>query len=286
MDDFFLNKFVLITGGSTGIGLSLAKQLASNGASIAIIARTKDTLDKAFHDLEKIHSNGSFIEAVSADVSNADEIREAIEHLIKTHGVPDILITCAGVTHPGEFLELADEIFHWNMDVNYYGTLNAIRAVAPGMVKRGSGIITAISSGAGYYNYYGYTAYGASKFAVTGLAEALRMELKPRGIQVSLVLPGDTDTPQLAYEKKYKPEITNMISSVGGLRTADQAAADIIKGIQKGKFIILPSNDIKLLYFLINLLGRKIFNTYFDWAVRKAFAKQADAKRQAKQPEK
>ncbi len=278
IDQFYRDKFVLITGGSTGIGLALACQLAALGANIAVTARTPENLEKARQKIELRALSGRFVTAFPSDVSKRDEVYSKFNELIQKFGVPDILITCAGVTHPGEFLKLSDEIFKWNMDVNYYGTLYAIRAVAPGMVQRGSGVIVCISSGAGYYNFYGYSAYGASKYAVWGLADALRMELKPNGIQVSIVFPGDTDTPQLAYEKQYKPEITSMITGVAGVASADQTAAEIIKGVSRGKYFILPGKETKLLWVLMGLLGRRPFNAYFDRAVRKALARQSAAK--------
>ncbi len=280
LDLFYRDKFVLITGGSSGIGLALARQLAAMGANVAITARTEETLEKARQEIEQHALEGHFVHAFPSDVSNREEVYTSFQKLIQQFGVPDMLFTCAGVTHPGEFLQLSDEIFRWNMDVNYYGTLYAIRAVAPGMAERGSGVIVCISSGAGYYNFYGYSAYGASKYAVWGLADALRMELKPHGVQVSVVFPGDTDTPQLAYEKKFKPEITSMITGVAGVATADQTAAEIIKGVCKGRYFILPGTEAKLLWVLMGLIGRRPFNAYFDRAVRKALTKQSTVKNQ------
>lgn len=279
MDTFFQDKFVLITGGSTGIGFALACQLANLGANIAVTARTIETLEHARQEIEKQLQPNHFVDAFSSDVSNAESIRDAIRDLIERRGVPDILINSAGVTRPGEFLKLPDSVFRWNMEVNYFGTLNAIRAVAPGMVARGSGIIANISSVAGYFNVYGYTAYGASKFAVTGLSEALRMELKPKGIQVSVIMPPDTDTPQLAYETRYKPAITRMISGTISKFTAEATAAEIIKGLRKGKYFIAVGGTTRQLLFVEKVFGRRIFYAIFDRLVRKAEARRSQPRR-------
>lgn len=279
MDTLFQNKFALITGGSSGIGLALACQLAALGTNIAITARTTDTLEHARQEIEKHIQPKHFVDAFSSDVSNGEDVREAIRTLIETHGVPDILINSAGVTRPGEFLKLPDSVFRWNMEVNYFGTLNAIRAVAPGMVARGSGIIANISSVAGYFNVYGYTAYGASKFAVTGLSEALRMELKPKGIQVSVIMPPDTDTPQLAYETRYKPAITRMISGTINTYTAEETAAEIIKGLRKGKYFIPVGGTTKQLLLVEKVFGRRLFYAIFDRLVRKAEARRSQPRR-------
>lgn len=273
-DLFYRDKFVLITGGSSGIGLALARQLAALGANIAITARTLENLEKARQEIDQHILPGHFVHAFPSDVTQPEIIRAAVNELVQTYGVPDILINSAGVTHPGEFLKLDDSIFRWNMEVNYFGTLNAIRAVLPGMVERGSGIIANISSVAGYFNVYGYTAYGASKFAVTGLSEALRMELKPRGIQVSLVLPPDTDTPQLAYETRYKPAITRMIAGTIGKYQPDETAREILKGLRKKNFLILVGSTTKQLYIAEKILGRQFFYIIFDRLVKKAVDRQ------------
>jgi len=274
MDQFYRNKLVLITGGSSGIGLALARQLATLGANIAITARTEETLEKARQEIQKNLTGDHIVHAFSSDVTKAEKIKEGIQQLIQTYGVPDILINSAGVTRPGEFLKLDEDVFRWNMEVNYFGTLNAIRAVAPGMLARGSGIIANISSVVGYFNIYGYTAYGASKFAVNGLSEALRMELKPRGIQVSVIMPADTDTPQLAYETRYKPAITRMISGTIHKYSPEQTAGEILKGLRKGKYFILVGSTTKQLYYAEKILGRQFFYTVLDRMVRKAVARQ------------
>jgi len=116
---------------------------------------------------------------------------------------------------------------------------------------------------------FGYSAYGASKYAVRGFSDVLRAELKPRGIHVSVIFPPDTDTPQLAYETPFKPPETRALSSTGGVLTADQVAQAILKGIIRRQYIILPGTETKLLYHLNNLLGNAIY-PLMDWMIRKA----------------
>ena len=162
------------------------------------------------------------------------------------------------------------------MDVNYYGTVHSVMAFLP-LMEPGA-FITNISSTVGFLGVYGYTAYGASKYAVNGLSEALRMELKPHRIQVSLVIPADTQTPQLAYELQYKPEVTRRITKVAGLMEPQKVAEEILDGIARGKYLILPGSETKFLYALLRIFGRSLFYAYFDGLVRRTLHEMASSK--------
>ncbi|MHB8933467.1 MAG: SDR family oxidoreductase [Bellilinea sp.] len=269
MKNIYQKKHVLITGGSSGIGLAVAKGAARLGANISIISRRLDVLEQAQLEILEQRIEETFVNIISADVSNEEEIAEALHTLVFDRELPDIVINCAGVTHPGEFYKLSTDIFRWNMEINYYGTVYVLKALVPGMIRRGSGRIVNISSGVGIMNIYGYTAYGASKFAVNGLTEALRMELKPHGIQVSLVIPADTNTPQLAYEDRYKPAVTRELNKVGGLMEPEAVAEELLAGVSRGRYLILPGSDIKFLYALLRIFGRSLFYRYLDAIVSK-----------------
>ncbi len=269
MNNYYLNKHVLVTGGSSGIGLAVAKHAASLGANISIIGRRTEVLETAKQEILAKRSADTFVDAISADVSDEEEITNALHTLTLERNLPDVVINCAGVTHPGEFVNLSTELFRWNMNINYFGTLYVLKALVPDMIRRGTGAIANISSGVGILNFYGYSAYGASKQAINGLTEALRMELKPHGVQVSLIIPGDTNTPQLEYENKYKPAATREINKLGGLMKPEDAAVEILSGIARGKYLILPGGDIKMLYAMLRVLGKSLFNAYLDSIVRK-----------------
>jgi len=141
------------------------------------------------------------------------------------------------------------------MAVNYFGTLYAIKAVAPAMVARRSGQIVLISSGAGLVGLFGYTAYAPSKFALRGLAESLRGELKPAGVAVTIVYPPDTDTPQLTEENLTKPAETRALTAAGGLWTADAVARVTLDGMRRGKFSITPGAQLTALSWLHSLIA-------------------------------
>lgn len=135
------------------------------------------------------------------------------------------------------------------------------------MVARGRGSIVAVSSGAALMGVYGYTAYGPSKFAVRGLLEALRAELKPHGVHVACVFPPDVDTPQLADENLYKPAETFAISGTVKPMTADAVAAKIVRAIERGKFAVYPNAEMSLFGGLAPLLA-PVMRRYVDRKVR------------------
>lgn len=280
LTDFYQNKKVLITGGSSGIGLALASLLIQHQAKVCILARTPENLQKAIRELENSRPSPNIeITSLSADVSDSANLNQALSQLFSHWGKVDILINSAGVAHPGEFWLLEEKIFHQMMQINYFGTVNAIRAVLPNMLAKKNGIIVNLSSVVGYLNIYGYTAYGASKHAVTGLSDALRMELKPHGIQVSLVYPPDTDTPQLAYENQFKPYITKSLASSGGILKPEQVAKEILVGVARRKYLILPGFENKLIYFAFRLVGKGLAYALMDRMVRSALQRKTTAEK-------
>ncbi len=271
------HQLAFITGGSSGIGLALAKQFARRGANVWIAARHMEQLFSAQKEIEAVRMTpAQQVGILQLDVANKDQIAVVAEELLSKAGVPDYVVNSAGVVHPGEFLNLDLARFEWMMDINYFGTVYIIRALLPALVKRGSGHIVNISSSAGFVGVYGYTAYCASKFAVRGFSDALRSEVKNCGIQVSLVFPPDTDTPQFAYEEPIKPAITKEVTKTTGLMSPDQVAQKILQGVDAGRYIILPGLINRLTYFLVNLLGVRWY-TLMDWMVNDARRKVGPA---------
>lgn len=265
----------VITGGSSGIGLAVAKQLAQQGYHLSLIARNIDLLAQAQQIVSDYRADPDRqqVMIVSADVSDSSAVQQAIHACIEVLGVPHLLVTSAGIAYPGYFMEIPPEMIKQLMDVNYLGTIYAIRAVLPLMQAHGSGHLCLISSGAAFTGIYGYSAYGASKFALRGLAESLRCELKPDGIAVSIVYPPDTDTPQLAEENKIKPPETKAIGGSADVMSADTVAKVIVRGLKKRKFTIAPGLSMKLLN-IAHRIAAPLLNRYFDAIVKKTQVKQ------------
>ena len=271
---------VVVTGGSSGIGRAFVGQVVGRGAKVSVLA-----LDDA--DLEavgdELRGRNARFELAAVDVTDRPAVQAAVDRVSAVLGPCDLLLTCAGVAHPGYFEQLDDEIFRQMMEVDYFGTLHAVRAVVPDMIRRRSGSVVGISSAAGLVGVFGYTAYGPAKFAVRGLFEALRAELRPYGIHVGCVCPPDTDTPQLAYENRFKPDETRAISGTIKPFSADQVAASIVRGVERGRFLITPDWQTRLVARTAGLAQEAYFG-FFDSRVRSVRRRRGAALPHATRP--
>jgi len=249
------NRHVLITGGSSGIGLALARQCTAAGARVSLIARDPSKLAAATAAVRAENPAAPEVFTAPVDVANEAALVIAIRAAETAHGPVDVLITSAGIARPGYFAKQPTSVHEQTMAVNYFGTLYAIRAVAPSMRARRSGSVVIVSSGAGLVGLFGYTAYAPSKFALRGLAESLRGELKPDGVAVTIVYPPDTDTPQLAEENLTKPRETKALTAAAGLWTADAVARATLDGVRRGRFSVTPGAQLTALAWLHSLIA-------------------------------
>jgi len=252
----FRGSNVIITGGSSGIGKAVAKLLAADGANVFIIARDEARLGQAVSEIEAERlSPDQRFGAFTADVKSYEEVETAVAAIVAAHGLPDGLVNSAGTTYPGHFEEIPLDTFRHLMDVNFFGTLHCIRAVLPYLQDRGGGFITNISSGAGLVSWFGFTAYAATKFAVRGFSDALRDELKPQGISVSVAFPPDTDTPQLAFEQALLPAETKAISGTVAPMSPVEVARQILSGVRRGKYLIMPGLKSQMMLRFFSTFG-------------------------------
>lgn len=270
----FEDKLVLITGGSSGIGLALAKKLSASGANVFILARRKPLLELAFLELEKNRKKpDQKFGMLCADVSDENWVNEILDQFLLEHGTPDLVINSAGITYPGKFEELPTEAFQKCININYLGMVYVLKRIVPGMIARKSGHIVNLSSVAGFGGVYGYTAYGASKFAINGFSETLLFELKYYGIKVSVVFPADTETPQLDEDRRLRPDVTEALSSSNTQTLSPEQTADaIIKGIKKEQYVITPGSDATWMYharYTLSTLSLKAIQFLTDQAYKK-----------------
>lgn len=238
----FMGKSAVITGGSKGIGKATAREIVMRGGSVCIIARGREALKRTGSELESLRPQGAaqFIETIAADTTDMKKLKPLIEKYVKRKGIPDYLINCVGYAYPQYIEKLTVADFRKNMEVNYYGQLVPILALLPYYMKERRGYIANVSSMMGYFGIMGYASYAPTKFAIVGLTEVLRHELKPYNIGFSLLYPPDTDTPGYEIENKTKPRECAIMSEKARLMTAEEVAEKFVDGIVKKRFNILP----------------------------------------------
>lgn len=240
--DFYRGKRVFITGGSSGIGRSTAHLLTDWGAQVWIAARGEQRLKDVASELNCGYS--------VMDVGDRASVQAGTAEVLTGLGGVDIVINNAGIAHPAAVMDTPDQVFEDMMRINYMGTVHVTRAFLPHLREQRSGHICNVASLLGFMGIYGYTAYAASKFAITGFSDCLRQELVGSGVGISVLFPPDTDTPQLHEENKIKPEETKAVAGEIKPLSAETVATSMLTGIRKGTYHIVPGAMSKLTYFM------------------------------------
>ena len=198
-------KVVVITGGSLGIGRSLALRCFENGASVIVIARNPQNLQKIKDDLESKRVNElQRVVVKQADVTSLEQVNLSFDEIIDEFKQIDYLVNCAGKSVSNAFDQAPISDFEFMMNLNYFGTLYPTKRAVELMKQQRSGHIVIVSSIAGLVGLHGYSAYSSSKFALVGLAQCLHMELRSFNVHVTCGFPPDTDTPGFEEEEKTK----------------------------------------------------------------------------------
>lgn len=249
-------KVVLITGGSRGLGLVMARQLVAEGADVAILSRDREELDRAFDELARSDAR---VLAMTCDITVREQAEAAVAEVLKRRGRIDVLINNAGVitVGPVETMTMAD--YELAMRTHFWGPLYFIRAVLPSMRRQGGGRIVNITSIGGKVSAPHLVPYNASKFALVGLSEGLRAELAKDGIAVTTVAPGlmRTGSPLRAWFKgRHRSEFA-WFSISGALpllsMSADSAARRILDACKRGEAEVVLSLPAKLAVLLHDL---------------------------------
>jgi len=243
----FHGKHVLITGGTKGLGLALAKRLAVNQqAQVTVCARTERDLNETTRAIREAFAEDHFgrVQGIVCDVTDADQVEKMIASAEGAFGPISVLICCAGQALPGHFVEQSVEDFKRQIELNYVGSLLPTHKVVKNMVERKQkdGKIIFVASQAALMSMAGYAAYSPSKFAVRGLAEALRHELLPHQIDVHIAFPGNMNSPGYEVEQRTKPAVTKKIEAGESLHDPLDVAIATLDSISKGEFAIYGGN--------------------------------------------
>ncbi len=245
----FDGKTVLITGGSRGLGLVLAREFARRGAKLAICARDEEELARARVDLE---SRGAEVLTVPCDITNRSEVDEMMALIRDRYGRVDVLVNNAGIIQVGPLAVMTLQDFEEAMKTHFWGPLYTILAVLPEMQRRRSGRIVNISSIGGKISVPHLVPYSASKFALVGLSEGLRAELAKEGVVVTTVCPGlmRTGSPRNAkFKGQHRAEYAWFsISDALPLTSmnAERAALQIIEASRRGDAEVVLSIQAQL----------------------------------------
>ena len=229
----FKNQVVVITGASNGIGKQLSIDLAARGAIVAGCGRSIERLRDTLKEVRRASPSSAMI---GCDVSDAEQVQGMVAKIATDFGKIDVLINNAGVGMRKPFIETDLKTIEEIIRINYLGAVYCTKAVLPHMIAKRTGHIVNISSGAGLIGTLNMAAYCASKFAMNGWSESLYHELKPLGIDVSIVCPGPVQTEFSRDFRDSQPKAAaNLIVS------AEAVAQAIIKVLENKRFeVVLP----------------------------------------------
>jgi 3-dehydrosphinganine reductase len=250
----FDGKMIYMTGGSSGIGLEMGKIFTAKGADLLLLARNTEKLQTARLAMEPFRRHpAQRIETLSVDVADLQDVEAKMQTALADFGAPDILINSAGINkYADRFENITYDMFDEVIKINLYGPRNMIHTLLPAM-KTKRGHIVILSSAAGLFGMFGYTAYGTSKAALLGLSDSLRYELKPMGMAVTVVCPPEVDTPMNIDEAKTLPPEGRAVKSLSTLMTPEDAARVIVAAIARKQYLFIPGTSTRFLWLLHRL---------------------------------
>ncbi|MBA3647599.1 MAG: SDR family oxidoreductase [Chitinophagales bacterium] len=260
------NKVVIITGASSGIGKSCAFSFAKKNAAVMLAARDDSKLKKV---CDEIKSAGGIASFCKTDVSRENDCKNLIEKTVEEFGRIDVLINNAGISMRALFADLDLIVIRELMDTNFWGTVYCTKYALTEILKN-KGSIAGVSSIAGFKGLPGRAGYSASKFAMQGFLESLRIETLKKGIHVLIVCPGYTSSNiRLSALNKEGKEQGETPLDENKLMSADEVANEIVKGIQKETRTLILTSQGK-----ITVLLNKFFPAFMDKMVYRVVSKE------------
>lgn len=262
-------KNVVVTGGSYGIGMGIARAFLREGSNVFTIARNQEKLDTSVLELKKDARANRTVRGYPGDVGDWDRISRVIDQIASDNGGIDVVVNNAGLQIPDYFEKQDVEVFERTVRTNYLGSVYVTKAALPYLLKNKKSALVFLYSAAGITGIFGYSSYSPTKAAVLSLAEAIRQELKDKGLRVTVLCPADVDTPSHTEELKTRPPECNVISESAGLMTVAELADIFMAGFKKGKFMVIGGFVTKLLY-RVNGISPRFVGFYFDMLIKKA----------------
>lgn len=265
----FKDKVVIVTGGSSGIGKEVAREFLRHGARITISGRNEIQLKQAEQELQK---TGGEVLAVSGDVSNEQDCIRLINETLNRYGRIDILVNNAGISMRALFAEVSLDVIRQVMDINFWGTIYCTKYALPSLLKN-QGVVVGISSIAGMKGLPARTGYSASKFAMHGFLEALRIENLYTGLHVLICYPGFTasNIRNTALNKDGKPQGESPRNE-DKMMQPDEVACELVKAVAKRKRMLILTRQGKL-----TALVNKFFPGWLDRQVYKHLAAEPNS---------
>jgi short-subunit dehydrogenase len=260
------DKVVIITGASSGIGLACAKAFSKYKAKVVIAARTLEKLKEVAYEIER---TGARCLPVKTDVTIEDDCKRLVEATIEKFGRIDILVNNAGISMRAIFDEVEIEVLRKVMDVNFWGTVYCTKYALP-YIQKTKGTIVGISSLAGFHGLPGRTAYSASKFAMHGFLESIRIENLHKGIHVLILAAGFTasNIRKRALDAHGRPQGETPIKE-NKLASPEWVAMNLIRAIRKKK-----RNRIMTIEGQLSVLFQRILPRLVDGVIYRKFAKE------------
>ncbi|MXV52308.1 SDR family oxidoreductase [Pedobacter sp. HMF7647] len=265
----FKNKTIVITGASSGIGKACAEEFAKRGANLVLGARQYVTLCEISQEIEK--KFGVKAVAVQCDVAREDDCEQLIKQAVLTFNRVDVLINNAGISMRALFKDLDLVVLRNLMNVNFWGTVYCTKYALPELLKS-KGSVVGVTSIAGYRGLPGRTGYSASKFAMNGFLEALRVENLKTGLHVMIAAPGFTasNIRNTALVKDGSQQGESSMDE-GKMMTAEEVAVIIADGVNDRKRSLIMTGQGKLA-----VLMNKLIPAWVDKQVFKLFSKEKD----------
>ncbi|KGD64500.1 short-chain dehydrogenase/reductase SDR [Alcanivorax nanhaiticus] len=256
---------VMITGGGSGLGLGMACRYLKRGMSVSVLDLVVSNANQA-QLTRAANEGGSHWTFFEMDITDDAAVSRAVAAAVQKFDSPDLAVNSAGIAINKTLADMKPAEFRKVIDINLNGSLHFASAVMPHLGKGAR--LALVASLAGFTSNYGYSAYGASKFGVVGLATTLRYEYEPLGIHLSCICPPEVHTPLVDKERLDGNPIARELKKTAGCMDPDDACDQIVAGLDAGKWMIIPSFLGKATGFVARHMPG-LFNGYIQMMVRK-----------------